>query len=94
MGRGFDDGAMAVVGEMVHGDEGVVQCLRRCDSSLLVHDEHPAKKVDKLAPINLLGQQLGTLKVRRNINLKRVGKDGINKSPCKFVNFRTRISRL
>ena len=72
MSGGFDDGAVAVVGEMVHGDEGVVQCLRRCDSSLLVHDEHPAKKVDKLASINLLGQQLGTLKVRWNINLQQI----------------------
>ena len=71
MGRSFDYGAVAIVCEMVHGDKRVVQGLRRCDSALLVHDEHAAQEVDEFTSIHFLGQQLGTLKVRWNINLQQ-----------------------
>lgn len=64
-------GAVGIIHEVAHCDEGVTQSFCGCDPFVGVQTQHPLQEVDKLPSISFLSQHVGPFQMRRQIDLEK-----------------------
>lgn len=62
-------GAVRVIHEVAHRDEGVTQGFCRRDPLLSVQTEHPLQQIYELSSVGFLSQHVRPLQMRRQVDL-------------------------